>query len=229
MGGFFAGVAKVPLTSLLMVSEMSGSYKLIVPLMLVSMINVALLSRRWTLYEEQVASLIHSPAHLGEFVVDVLEELRVSDVYDPRRPVVAIAESMPLPAVLEKVANSTEAYFPVVDNEGRLTGIFSLGDIRATLVGNGAADLIVAADLANPKVATVSPGDTLLTALRVFAQHRVDELPVLDPARPGRVMSMLRRGEVIAAYDREMARIRGRKAAHTEPAAALAARDEPVG
>jgi len=73
MGGFFAGVAKVPLTALIMVSEMSGSYELLVPLMLVSVINVAVLSSRWSLYEEQVPSLIDSPAHLGDYVVDVLE------------------------------------------------------------------------------------------------------------------------------------------------------------
>ncbi len=35
MGGFFAGVAKVPIASLIMVAEMSGSYNLLVPLMLV--------------------------------------------------------------------------------------------------------------------------------------------------------------------------------------------------
>ncbi|HID24441.1 MAG TPA: chloride channel protein, partial [Planctomycetaceae bacterium] len=66
MGGFFAGVAKVPLTALLMVCEMSGSYGLLVPLMLVSVVNVALLSSRWTLYEEQVRTLVDSPAHLGD-------------------------------------------------------------------------------------------------------------------------------------------------------------------
>ena len=54
MGGFFAGVAKVPLTALIMVSEMSGSYELLVPMMLVSMVTVTMLSSKWTLYEEQV-------------------------------------------------------------------------------------------------------------------------------------------------------------------------------
>ena len=67
-----------------MVSEMSGSYDLLVPLMLVSVINFAILSRRWTLYEEQVPSLVDSPAHLGDFVIDVLEGIKVREVYKPR-------------------------------------------------------------------------------------------------------------------------------------------------
>ncbi len=51
MGGFFAGVSKTPLTSIVMVSEMTGSYSLLVPLMLACGLNMAL-SRRWTIYEE---------------------------------------------------------------------------------------------------------------------------------------------------------------------------------
>jgi len=201
MGGFFAGVAKVPLTALLMVSEMSGSYGLLVPLMLVSMVNVAILSQRWTLYEEQVSSLIDSPAHLGDFVVDVLEGLKVREVYRPGRHVSMVREDMPLPEVLELVANSNESYFPVVDREQRLVGLFSLHDIRSTLVGNGASELIVASDLAAIDVPTVTPEDNLLKAMRLFAQKGIEALPVVDPDDPARVICMLHRQEVIAAYD----------------------------
>ncbi len=209
MGGFFAGVAKVPLTALLMVSEMSGSYSLLVPLMLVSMVNVAILSQRWTLYEEQVSSLIDSPAHLGDFVVDVLEGLKVREVYRPGRHVSMVREDMPLPEVLELVANSNESYFPVVDKEQRLVGLFSLHDIRSTLVGDGASALIVASDLAAIDVPTVTPEDNLLKALRLFTQRGIEALPVVDPDDPARIICMLRREEVIAAYDREMAALRG--------------------
>ena len=79
MGGFFAGVSKTPLTSIVMVCEMAGSYSLLVPLMLACGLNMAL-SRRWTIYEEQVPTPIDSPAHQGDFVVDVLERLRVGEV-----------------------------------------------------------------------------------------------------------------------------------------------------
>ena len=41
MGGFFAGVSKAPLASILMVSEMAGSYSLLVPLMLVCGLDMA--------------------------------------------------------------------------------------------------------------------------------------------------------------------------------------------
>ena len=53
MGGFFAGVSKTPLASMILVCEITGSYNLLVPLMLVCGLHVAL-SGGWTLYEEQV-------------------------------------------------------------------------------------------------------------------------------------------------------------------------------
>ena len=94
MGGFFAGVSKTPLTSIVMVSEMTGSYKLLVPLMLACGLNMAI-SRRWTIYEEQVPTPIDSPAHQGDFVVDVLEQLAVRDVGIRTKGVETIPASMP--------------------------------------------------------------------------------------------------------------------------------------
>jgi CIC family chloride channel protein len=208
MGGFFAGVAKVPLTALIMVSEMSGSYSLLVPLMLVSVVNVAVLSSRWTLYEEQVSSLVDSPAHLGDYVVDVLEGMSVREVYRPERKPHLIPEDLPLPEVLRLVAGSTEAYFPVVDQQGQLVGIFSLNDIRSALVGNGAGGLVLASDLATTPVAAVTPDDNLHTVLRLYTQRHIEEIPVVRPDNARKVICMLRRGEVIAAYDKQMADLR---------------------
>jgi CIC family chloride channel protein len=208
MGGFFAGVAKVPLTALIMVSEMSGSYDLLVPLMLVNVINVAILSSRWSLYEEQVASLIDSPAHLGDYVVDVLEGMSVREIYRPDRPPVMIPEDTPLPDVLRIVAASSDSHFPVVDREGLLSGIFSLHDIRSVLVGNGAGKLVLAADLATTSIPALTPDDNLHTALRLYTQKQVDEIPIVEAEKSRRVVCMLRRGEVIAAYDRQMDKLR---------------------
>jgi len=209
MGGFFAGVAKVPLTALIMVSEMSGSYGLLVPLMLVSVISVAVLSSRWSLYEEQVSSLIDSPAHLGDFVVDVLEGMKVRQVYKPHRGPHLVRESLPLPQVLQLVANSSDSYFPVVDAEDGLVGIFSLHDVRSALVTKASGNLILASDLASSPVPTVTPEDNLHTALRLFTQRQIEEIPVVSEDNPRVIICMLHRGEVISAYDRQMAALRG--------------------
>ena len=122
MGGLFAGIARVPLTAMLMVCEMSGSYNLLIPLMLVCMINMAMLSSRWTLYEQQVFGLVDSPAHHGDFVIDVLEQMHVRDVMDVKRKVDLIPEGMPLTEILRMASYSNNSYYPVVDEQQQLGG-----------------------------------------------------------------------------------------------------------
>ena len=208
MGGFFAGVAKVPLTGLIMVSEMCGSYDLLVALMVVCFVNVALISQRWTLYEEQVSSLIDSPAHLGDFVVDILAEIRVSEVFQPDRRPILIREDMPLPEILRIVAGSDASYFPVVDRNDELVGFFSIHDTRTALLGDDGGGLVLASDLARQPVPTVTPDDNLHTALKIYTSREVDEIPVVSSEDPRKVLCMLPRGDVIAAYDYQMSLLR---------------------
>src|SRR5690606_10315681 len=79
MAGFFAGCAHAPISTIIMVSEMTGNYQLLLPTMWVSTLCF-LLCKRWTIYEKQVLSRLESPAHRGDFIVDVLEGMTVRDV-----------------------------------------------------------------------------------------------------------------------------------------------------
>ena len=199
MGGFFAGVSKTPLTSIVMVSEMTGSYSLLVPLMLACGLNMAL-SRRWTIYEEQVPTPIDSPAHQGDFVVDVLEQLSVGEVGVRTLGIEKVLASTPFNELIHLVARSTETLFPVVDRAGRLTGIFTLRDLRIALVGSDWGPLVLADDLAHRPVLTVTPEDNLHTALRRMTELNIDELPVVDPKDPTHLLGLLSRRQLTLAY-----------------------------
>jgi CIC family chloride channel protein len=199
MGGFFAGVSKTPLTSIVMVSEMTGSYSLLVPLMLACGLNMAI-SRRWTIYEEQVPTPIDSPAHQGDFVVDVLEQLSVGEVGIRTEGIETVAASTPFRELIHLVARSTETLFPVVDRSGRLTGVFTLRDLRIALVGSDWAPLVLADDLAHRPVLTVTPEDNLHTALRRMTELNIDELPVVEPKDPTHLIGLLSRRQLTLAY-----------------------------
>lgn len=204
MGGFFAGVGKVPITAVVMVSEITKSYELLAPLMLAASISF-LLSRRFTLFEQQVPSRLESPAHAGDFVVDVLEELRVQDVMDGKMSAPTLIEAdTPLQRVLLQVAQSDSRYFPVVDGEGRMLGIFSLTDVRRVMTETELANLVLAREIATEDVLTVTPSDDLNTAMRRFTMKNIDELPVVDPDDGRRVLGMLSRKDVIGAYGRRV-------------------------
>jgi len=199
MGGFFAGVSKTPLTSIVIVSEMAGSYSLLVPLMLACGLNMAI-SRRWTIYEQQVPSPIDSPAHQGDFVVDVLDRILVSEVTIRTEGIEPIPAAMPFKDLIQRVARSNQTLFPVVDGHGRLTGIFRLRDLRLALVGSEWGPLVVADDLATRPVLTVTPEDTLHTALRRMTALNIDEIPVVQPDDSTDLIGLLSRRELTSAY-----------------------------
>src|SRR4029453_4628331 len=75
MGTFYGGIAHVPLSSLVLVCELAGSYDLLVPLMLAEGVAFVIL-RRTDLYHAQVRSRFDSPAHAGDGTLDVLKALR---------------------------------------------------------------------------------------------------------------------------------------------------------
>ncbi len=201
MAGFFSGCARAPLSTVLMVSEMTGGYGLLLPTLWVSTLTF-LLGRRWTLYVKQVPTRLDSPAHRGDFFVDVLEGMRVEDVYRRDRPLRTIYEGTTLEGIVHALAESTQRYFPVVDGEDRMIGIFSIEDVRGYLYDDTIWRIANARDVMKSRVVTVLPGDDLNTALGKFTSLNVDELPVVDPENTGRLLGVLRRKEVIAAYNR---------------------------
>lgn len=209
MGGFFAGVAKVPIASLIMVAEMSGSYGLLVPMMLVSSVAY-LLTRGVSIYEQQVPGRVDSPAHIGEFEIDILERLTVGEIMNAEQKVVTVPPGASFETVLELVADADQYAFPVVDASGVVEGMFSINDVRRVMATPEVWPLLVASDLGVTArgMAYLEPDDDLHTALQRFTAFRRDILPVVDGRPPAPVIGLLRHHEVMETYDREILRLR---------------------
>jgi len=204
MAGFFAGAARAPFSTILMVTEITGNYKLLLPTMWVSTLCF-LLGSRWTLYDRQVPSRLDSPAHRGDFLVDVLEGMRVAAVYQAGRKLIEIHEGTSLNEIVHTLAKTAQRYFPVVDSEGGMVGIFSAEDVRGYLYDDAIWQLADASDVMVTRVITVTPDDDLNTALTCFTALNIDELPVVSPDDPQQLLGMLRRKELIGAYHRRLA------------------------
>lgn len=203
MAGFFAGIAHAPFSTIIMVSEMTGSYNLLLPTMWVSTLCF-LLCKRWTLYTKQVPSRLESAAHRGDFIIDVLEGIRVEDVYQKDRQLCEIHESMSLEEIVHLLTENEQHYFPVVDDDRNLLGIFSANDVRAYLYNESIWRLANARDIMVSELVSVTPDDDLNTAMQRFTSLNLDEIPVLDSDDSTKLLGMLRRKETIAAYNRRM-------------------------
>ncbi len=203
MAGFFAGVARAPISTIIMVRAMTGDYGLLVPTMLVCTLTFVG-CRRWKLYEKQVPTRMDSMAHRGDFIIDVLEGLRVSDVYEPNRKITLIPESMTLDEIVHRLAKSHQRYFPVVNSQQKMIGIFTDNDVRSYLYDDTLWHLAIAADIMVGNFVSVAPQDDLNTALKRFTALNLEELPIISPEEKGHLLGLLRRKEVIAAYNQRI-------------------------
>jgi len=207
MGGFFAGVAKVPVASVIMVSEMTRGYGLLAPLMLVAVVHM-LLSRGWTMYRAQVPSQIDSPAHTGDFVIDVLQSLKVRDVLEDIREPRLIHEDVTLRGAMRIVADSRETHFPVVDDEDRLVGLFSLTDLRRIFLEEVVEDVIIVRDFMREQVVSVKLEDSLHDVQRLMTRRAVSAVPVVDSEDSRKVIALLERNVIGRAYAEQLRRLK---------------------
>lgn len=200
MGAFFAGVAKAPVGALLMVCEMTGGYGLVVPLMFTSVVAI-LLSQRWSLYEKQVLNKFHSPAHQGDRVLNVLQSMRVVDVYRKDSPLLALPEDMTLAQFKKLFKLTRESFFPVVDADFHLRGILASGDLREVIFEEDVMDLLVLGELVSPPV-FVEQEENLYDALLVFLRTGYGQLPIIN-SETG-LIGVLRMEDLMEAYHREI-------------------------
>jgi CIC family chloride channel protein len=206
MCAFFAGVANAPLGALLMTLEISRSYGLVAPLMLVSVIAV-LFTTRWSIFRNQVQNRFHSPAHQGDLNVNVLQGQRVADAMRSAGDVATLSMNATLDEVREQMSLHAALCFPVVDPEGhRLVGLFSVQEARPVLFRRDLDNLVLARDVMGPPV-SIAPDQDLYAALLALLDSGYAEIPVADPA-DGRLVGLLRHADLLRAYYAEIARQR---------------------
>ncbi|MCF8040525.1 MAG: chloride channel protein [Desulfarculaceae bacterium] len=205
MAAFFSGAAKAPLGALIMVTEMTQSYALLPPLMLVSVIAI-LFNRGSSIYEMQVANKFQSPAHQGDLTVNVMEELTVGQVFKSDKPFHTLSAATPFAQLRQAVAASGQAVYPVTDNQGTMIGLLSMTNIRTVIFEDALKDLVVVGELCTPPI-SLSLDQSLYDALLVFLESGYGQLPVMEQ-KDGqmRILGMLDHSEVNAAYHREVSR-----------------------
>src|SRR5262249_59971289 len=115
MAGFFAAAAKTPFSTLVIVSEMTGGYSLLLPTLWVCTLAF-LLSDEQSIYSSQVESRSLSPAHQGDYVRAVLAGLRVDQFMTPRDDLVVLRPGDTLPSVVERLGSTSCHVLPVLDS-----------------------------------------------------------------------------------------------------------------
>jgi len=211
MAGFFAAVSNTPISTIIFISEITNSYHLLLPSLLVCSLCY-LLSRKWTIFKSQVKSRIDSPAHAGEFMMDILETIKVRDLEPLVKDVLRVNEDMLLSEFKNNIFTHTKQhYFPVINREGKFSGIFSSTDIREVIFTHHIEDLVVMKDIMVSDMISTTLSEDLNTVLLKLTQKNIDALPVLDEDDPGLLIGLIYRRDIITYYNHYIKKIKDQK------------------
>ncbi|HEY7330871.1 MAG TPA: chloride channel protein [Gemmataceae bacterium] len=212
MAGFFAAAAKTPLSTLVMVSELTGNYNLLLPTLWVCIIAF-LLSDEQSIYSSQVQSRSRSPAHQGAYIREVLSGLRVGTFITPLREVSYLHPGDRIAEVIERLSSSPAQSVPVIDPEGRFVGMVTVEEVLLASQSPHLRALLVAMDLMHP-VVPLLPDDPLDRAMEQFVESDTLTLPVVESADSRRALGIVKRSDLSGAYLRQ---VQGTQSPSVEP------------
>jgi CIC family chloride channel protein len=196
MGTLYGGIAHVPLSALVLVCEMAGSYDLLVPLMLAE--GIAFVALRSTyLYGAQVPTARESPAHRDAVLHEVLTSTEVASLMKLPEHHVSFAPHTPLAELVRATTDSAQDVFPVLGADGQLCGVVTTPGIFSVASQPDGCAWMLATDLMGPAV-SLRPSDDLRHATEVMVQSGLRELPVVDDA--GHVIGFIDEADIAHSY-----------------------------
>ena len=197
MAAVLAGSTHAPLTAVILLFEMTDDYRIILPLMLAVAISL-LISQRIQRDSVYAMGLARRGIRLDRGRdVEVMSTIIVGEAMQVGEE--ALPESMNLGDAAGMLARSRHHGLPVVNEEGLLIGILTVQDIdRST------GDTV--GDACTREVEVAFPDETLNMALRRMSRRDVGRLPVVARSNPRKLLGVLRRADVIHAYDLALTR-----------------------
>jgi CIC family chloride channel protein len=185
MMALFGGIAKVPLAVIIMVSEMTMDYTLLIPSMLACSIAYFVTGDNY-IYEKQVNVRAESPAHRHDYSLMLLKSLKVSAAMV--RDVPAIGPGSTLDEVMKLLERYEVHAVPVVD-EGRILGIVAKQDaLRHTHEDHSGARVT---DIMSRNLIVTYPDESLFEAMNKMISNHISQLPVVQEDCPDRIQGML--------------------------------------
>ncbi|HEX5398942.1 MAG TPA: chloride channel protein, partial [Verrucomicrobiae bacterium] len=178
MVAFFAAAAKAPISTIIMISEMTGGYGLLAPAMF-AVVTAFILSGKKTIFPAQVRNRLDSPFHADEFEPIVLRRVKTSDVMI-HLPIfvntqASVADAMSL------MGDYGLSGLPVV-SEHKLCGRITL--LASHRVPEAKRPTARVAEVMSTEIYRAFPDEDLFTILKRFAAKDVGHLPVVARDNP---------------------------------------------
>ena len=203
MAAVLAGTVHAPLTAIILLFEMTNDYRIILPLMLAVMVSLVL-SQVLERYSVYGLGLARKGVQLERGRdVRVLEGITVGEVM--QHDATSLHESDTLQAAADVLIQSRHHGLPVLNDAGDLVGIITLQDLDRAHA-DGGFQTKTAGDVATRELVVAYPDETMDLALQRMSLRDLGRVPVVDRGKPRQLLGMLRRTDIVRAYDLALTR-----------------------
>ncbi len=206
MVAFFGCAAKTPISTVLMVSEMTGNYKLLVPSMWVCIIAYVL-SRKVSLYRSQLPNRFEAPVHRGSMISGVIRNLKVADILQVhKKEPITIKYDTRLDEVISILASGKQTVFPVVNQENYLSGVLTKNDLSTLLDTDPVfRRMLMVSDITLRNHSLALPTDALAVALKIMDDDDAEELVVVSNInQPHKFIGIISHNDIAESYQCEI-------------------------
>ncbi|MFP4636600.1 MAG: chloride channel protein, partial [Nitriliruptoraceae bacterium] len=212
MAAVLGAAARAPLTGIIIAFELSGGYGMVLPLMLATGIATFTADRLdrdsiYTLPLRQRGIVYSEPED-----IDIMQLVRVGEVMT--RSPETVSEDEPIGQLQQRFRRSGPHGFAVVaaDDPERLVGVVSVSDLIRAIGPEGGQESALdddprtAGDICTHDPLTATPQDPVFRAVQRMAAADVGRLPVVSAEDHRRLVGIVRRADVVSAYQRALSR-----------------------
>jgi CIC family chloride channel protein len=200
MAGLVSGIMQAPLTGIFLIVEITGSYEVILPLIIVSAISTSLCR-----YVEPASFYLRDLMERGQLLrpgtdARVLADLSVQELLET--DCITVQPDMRLGELVDIVKKSRRNLFPVEEpRTHRFLGMVYMDDIRPYLFDPLMYDAVLVEEIMDDRVETVAPADDLTHVLERMDALGLFNMPVVAEQR---FMGMVSKSTLLDQYRKEL-------------------------
>jgi H+/Cl- antiporter ClcA len=199
MAAVLAGTVRAPLTSVLLLFEMTRDYRIVLPLM------AAVGLCAWVL--DQIDTAKSSDRMIMQWSglpadIEVLEKIKIAEVMTLNPA--SVKYSMPLLQAAQFITSGYHHSALVFDDINHLQGILTTQDIKRILSapsGDPPLEEMTVQNICTREVLCTFADESLAEALKRMAARDLRQMPVVDRHQPKRVIGMVDRLAITTAYN----------------------------
>ncbi len=199
MGAVFGAASRATFTFIIFAFEITQDYNSVLPLMLVCVIadGVAMMFTKTSIMTEKLA---RRGLHIHQdYEPDVLQQVQVAETMS--KDLTTVPGDWKVSELAAKMASGNgfkHLGLPVVDKDGRLTGIITRGDVLRALELDPAGNMAVR-EAGSKTLVVTYPDELLYDAAEKMLRNNVGRLPVVLRSDEHKLVGYLGRSGIMAA------------------------------